>query len=181
CSLGFVSGCASLVEALRAGLKEAGYVDGTNVIIEFRWVDSTDDLPRIAAELVAMNVDVIFAPASPYVEPARQATLKIPIVFASHADPVGLGHVASLSRPGGNITGVSMLLTELSVKDLELLKEAIPHASRMGVLWNPTTPSHPRALQAVEPAGRKLGVQLVMVAARTIQDFAAAFFQMRQE
>jgi len=116
-SLGSASAYASLVEALRAGLKEAGYVDGTNVIIEFRWVDSTDDLPRFAAELVAMNVDVIFAPASPYVEPARQATLKIPIVFASHADPVGLGHVASLSRPGGNITGVSMLLTELSVKD----------------------------------------------------------------
>jgi putative ABC transport system substrate-binding protein len=128
------------VDALRAGLKEVGYVDGSNVIIEFRWADSPDELPRLVAELAAMNVDVIYASASTYVEPARQATSKIPIVFATHADPVGVGHVKSLSRPGGNITGMSMLLTELSAKKLELLKEAIPHAMRFGVLWNHRIP-----------------------------------------
>jgi putative tryptophan/tyrosine transport system substrate-binding protein len=180
-SLGPPSAIASSVEALRAGLREGGYVDGTNVIIEFSWAGSTAELPRLAAELVTINVDVIFAANSTYVEPARQATSTIPIVFAAHADPIGLGHVASLSRPGGNITGMSMLLTELSVKQLELLKEAIPHARRIGVLWNPTTPSHPLALNAVETAGRKLDVRLVMVSARTIQDFARAFIQMKQE
>jgi putative ABC transport system substrate-binding protein len=93
-----------------------------------------------------MNVDVIFAPASTQVEPARRATNTIPIVFAQHADPVGLGDVASLSRPGGNITGMSMLLTEISVKELEILRETLPSAVRIGVLWNPTTPSHPTAI-----------------------------------
>ena len=179
--LGPTSAAACFVEALRAGLREGGYIDGTNVIIECKWADSTAELPRLAAELVRMNVDVIFAAASTHVEPARQATSTIPIVFAVHADPVGLGHVASLSRPGGNITGVSMLMTELSVKELELLKEAIPHATRIGVLWNPTTPSHSPARQAAEAAGKKLGVQLIMVAARMVEDFAGAFSEMSRE
>jgi putative ABC transport system substrate-binding protein len=175
------SAVASFVEALRAGLSEVGYVDGSNVIIEFRWADSPGELPRFAAEFVTMNVDVIFASVSTYVEPARLATSKIPIEFAAHADPVGLGHVASLSRPGGNITGLSMLLTELSVKELELLKETISHATRIGILWNPTTPSHSLAIQAIEAAARKLSVQLVMAASRAIDDFASAFFQMKRE
>jgi putative tryptophan/tyrosine transport system substrate-binding protein len=181
--LGPASAVASLgvLEALRVGLSEVGYVEGSNVIVEFRWADSPDELPRFAAELVTMNVDVIFANSSTYVEAARHATSRIPIVFAAHADPVGLGHVASLSRPGGNITGVSMLMTELSVKQLELLNEAIPHARRIGVLWNPTTPSHPVALEAVKAAGGKLGVQLVIVAVQTIDDFASAFSQMKRE
>lgn len=180
-SLGPSSAYADFIEALRAGLREVGYVDGSNAIIEFRWTNDPAQLPRLAAELVSMNVDVIFANSSTYVEPAKQATSKIPIVFAAHADPVGVGHVASLSRPGGNITGVSMLMTELSVKELELLKEAIPRATRIGVLWNPTTPSHLPARRAVGAAGKKLGVQLIMVAARTVEDFAGAFSEMSQE
>jgi putative tryptophan/tyrosine transport system substrate-binding protein len=179
--LGTASTYASLVEALRGGLSEVGYVDGSNVIIEFRWADSPDELPRLAVEFVTMNVDVIFAGASTHVEAARQATSKIPIVFAAHADPVGLGHVASLSRPGGNITGLSMLMTELSVKELELLKEVIPRARRIGVLWNPTTLSHSPARQTVEAAGKKLGLQLIMVAAGTVEDFAGAFSEMSRE
>ena len=170
-----------MIEALRAGLHEAGYVDGKNVIIEFRWADSTDQLPALAAELVRMNVDVIFAGSSTYVEPARQATSKIPIVFAAHADPVGVGHVATLSRPGGNITGLSMLMTDLAVKELELLKETLPQATRFGVLWNPTTPSHTPALRAVKTAGEKLGVQLFAVPARTVEDFSAALTEMTRE
>jgi putative ABC transport system substrate-binding protein len=99
------------VEALRSGLRQLGYVEGKNIVIEFRWAETVDQLRELAAELVHMNVEIIFATSSTEVEAARQATKAIPIVFATHADPVGVGHVASLARPGGNITGLSMLLT----------------------------------------------------------------------
>ena len=176
-----VSNFASRVQALREGLQALGYVEGKSFVIEFRWAESTQHLRNLAAELVAMNVDVIFAQASTFVEPARHATKTIPIVFASHADPVGTGHVISLARPGGNITGLSVLLTELAAKELELLKEALPHATRIGVLWNPTTPSHPSALQAVEGAAKKLGVQLRLVPTPTIEAFDEAFATMSRE
>jgi hypothetical protein len=165
---------ASRVDALRAGLRDFGHVEGQNIIIEFRWAERVDQFPELAAELVRMNVGVIFATSSTEVEPARQATKTIPIVFATHADPVGIGHVASLARPGGNITGLTMLLTDLAAKELEILKEAVPHVRRIGILWNPTTPSHPPALQAVKTAGEKLGVQLVMVPVRTVEDLDGA-------
>ena len=119
---------ADRVEAMRAGLRQLGYVEGKNIVIEFRWAETVDQLPELATELVRMNVDVIFAPSSTEVEAARQATKAIPIVFATHADPVGIGHVASLPRPGGNITGLSMLMTDLAAKELEILKEAVPQA-----------------------------------------------------
>ena len=96
------------------GLRDLGYVEGKNIAIEFRWAESAEQLPDLATDLVRRNVDVIFAISSTMVEPARQATSTIPIVFATHADPVGIGHVASLGQPGGNITGLSMLLTELA-------------------------------------------------------------------
>jgi putative ABC transport system substrate-binding protein len=181
--LGFgpASNWTSEVEALRKGLRDLGYVEGKNTIIEFRWAERADQTLDLATELVSMNVDVIFAPASTQVQPARKATSTIPIVFAQHADPVGLGDVASLSRPGGNITGLSMLLTELSVKELEILNETLPHATRIGVLWNPTTPSHPTAINAVKAASEKLGVQLVIVPAGGIADFEGAFSTMTRE
>jgi putative tryptophan/tyrosine transport system substrate-binding protein len=166
------------VEALWAGLRELGYVEGKNITIEYRWAESVDQLPQFAAELVHLNVDLIFAVSSTYVEPARQATKTIPIVFAVHADPVGIGHVASLARPGGNITGLTMLLTDLSAKELQLLKEVLPDARRIGVVWNPTTPSHPPALRAVEAASAKLGVALQMVPLTTVKDFDRAFATM---
>jgi putative tryptophan/tyrosine transport system substrate-binding protein len=103
---------AGRVEALRTGLRDLGYVEGKNIAIEFRWAKTVDQLPELAAEVVRMNVDLIFAPSSTQVEAARQATKTIPIVFANHADPVGVGHVASLAQPGGNITGLSVLLTD---------------------------------------------------------------------
>jgi len=162
-------------------LRDLGYIEGKNIVIEFRWADTVEQMPKHAAELVGMNVDVIFASSSTQVAPAREATKVIPIVFAAHADPVGVGDVESLARPGGNITGLSMLMTELSVKELELLKEAIPHATRIGVLWNPTTPSHSPARQAVETAGKKLGVQLIMVPVGTVEDLAGAFSEMSRE
>jgi ABC-type uncharacterized transport system substrate-binding protein len=125
---------ATRVEALRTGLRGLGYVEGKNIVIEFRWAERVDRLPDLVAELVRMNVDVIFAPSSTEVEPARQATKTIPIVFATHADPVGIGHVASLPRPDGNITGLAMLLTDLAAKELEILKEAVPQGARLAEL-----------------------------------------------
>jgi putative ABC transport system substrate-binding protein len=137
--LGFGSAAnwANRVEALRGGLRDLGYVDGKNIVIEFRWTETIEQLPELATELARMNVDVIFAPSSTEVEVARQVTNAIPIVFATHADPVGLGHVASLSRPGGNITGLSGLGADLAVKALEILKEAVPNATRYAVFWTP--------------------------------------------
>jgi putative tryptophan/tyrosine transport system substrate-binding protein len=181
--LGFgpASSWTSQVDALRSGLRDLGYIEGKNIVIEFRWAERADQTFDLATQLVRMNVDVIFAPASTQVEPARRATNSIPIVFAQHADPVGLGDVASLSRPGGNITGLSMLLTELSVKELEILRETLPNAVRIGVLWNPTTPSHPTATKALEAASEKLGVQLVLVPAGTVSEIQEAFSTMSRE
>jgi putative ABC transport system substrate-binding protein len=172
---------AGRIEALRVGLRQLGYVEGKNIVIEFQFAETADQLPELAAELVRMNADVIFAMSSTEVEPAQQATKTIPIVFALHADPVGLGHVASLARPGGNITGLTIILTDLVAKQLEILKEAVPQATRIGVLFSPTAPSHRPAVQAVETAGATLGVQLVMVPVRTIEDFEGAFSTMSRE
>ena len=115
------------------------------------------------------------------VEPARKATSTIPIVFATHADPVGIGHVVSLARPGGNITGLSMLLTDLVPKELVILTEVVPHAKRIAVLSNPTTPSVSPAMKAVDAAGQLLGLQLVKVPAQATEDFVGAFGVMARE
>jgi putative ABC transport system substrate-binding protein len=178
---GPASANAGRVEALRAGLRELGYVEGKTIVIEFGWAETVDQLYERAAELVRINVDVIFAMSSTETNAVRQATKTIPIVFAAHADPVGLGHVASLPRPGGNITGLTVLQTDLTAKALELFKEALPQATRFGVLWSPTAPSHRPTLQAAEAAGTKLGVQLHMLAVRTAEDFEGAFAIMARE
>jgi putative tryptophan/tyrosine transport system substrate-binding protein len=168
------SAFATRIEALWAGLHQLGYVEGKNLVIEYQWADTVDQLPELAALMVRTKVDLIFAPVSTFVEPARQATKTIPIVFASHADPVGLGHVQSLAHPGGNITGFSMLLTEMAAKELEILHEALPGAARIGVLWNPTTPSHELALQSIHAAAESLRVELYPVPTRQVDDFDAA-------
>src|SRR5215470_12355054 len=163
---GAASTWSNRVKALRGGLRDLGYAEGKNIVIEFRWTETTEQLRELATDLVRMNVDLIFAMSSTEVEAARQVTNTIPIVFATHADPVGLGHVASLARPGGNITGLTTILTDLVAKELEVLKEAVPQATRIGVLFSPTAPSHRPAVQAVRIAGEALGVQLVMVPTR---------------
>jgi putative tryptophan/tyrosine transport system substrate-binding protein len=129
-------------------------------VIEFRATETIEQLPRLATELVRMNIDLIFAPSSTETEVARQATNAIPIVFATHADPVGLGHVASLAHPGGNITGLSGLGADLAVKALEILKEAVPHATRFAVFLTPSAPWHRSFMQAAKDGGAKLGVQV---------------------
>jgi putative tryptophan/tyrosine transport system substrate-binding protein len=181
--LGFgpASGWTSQVEALRSGLRDLGYVEGKDIVIEFRWAERVDQTFELATQLVQMKVDVIFAPASTQVEPARRATDTIPIVFAQHADPVGIGDVKSLSRPGGNITGLSMLLTELSVKELEILQETLSKPARIGVVWNPTTPSHPTAVKAVEAAAGKLGIELVIAPAGIASEIQDAFSTMSRQ
>ena len=179
--LGPASALSSRVEALRAGLRDLGWVEGKNLVFEFRWADNVDQLPSLAADLVRMKVDVIFATSSTLVEAARQTTKTIPIVFATHADPIGSGHVASLPRPGGNITGLSELTTEIDAKALEILKEVVPQSTRIGVLWNPTTPSQVPGLQSVKAAGERLRLALSIVSTATEEDFDAAFASMARE
>jgi putative tryptophan/tyrosine transport system substrate-binding protein len=169
------------IEALWAGLHQLGYVEGKNLVVDYEWAETVDQLPERAAVLVRNKVDLIFAPASTFVEPARRATSTIPIIFASHADPVGVGHAQSLAHPGGNITGFSMLLTELAAKELEILHEAIPAAAEIGVLWNPTTPSHDIALRSVQAAAESLAVRLHPVPTRQIEDFDAALTALTAE
>jgi putative ABC transport system substrate-binding protein len=169
------------VDALRTGLRDMGYVEGKNVVLDFRWANGVGELSRLANDLVRENVDIIVAPASTQVEPAREATKTIPIVFTQHADPVGTGHVASLAHPGGNITGVSMVLTELAAKGLEILKQALPNGARFGILWNPTTPSHVKVVDEIGVASKALGVQLIMTPVRTVEDFDPAFSTMVRE
>jgi putative tryptophan/tyrosine transport system substrate-binding protein len=147
---GTAAGDAPRVEAMRTGLRELGYVEGKNILIEFRFAERIELLHELAAELARSGVDIIFATSSTEAEPARQVTKTIPIVFATHSDPVGLGHVASLARPGGNMTGLADVQPDLAGKRLAIFKEALPHATRFGVLWSATAPSHRPVLQAVE-------------------------------
>jgi putative ABC transport system substrate-binding protein len=172
---------ATRVEALRGGLRDLGYVEGKNLVIEFRWSRTVEQMREAAAELARMKVDVIFASSSTEVEPARRATNTIPIVFAVHADPVGVGHVSSLARPGGNMTGLAMLQTGLTEKRLELLKAAVPQATRFGVLWDRTAPSYRPFLEAAEGARGKLGVQLRTVGISTVTDYDGAFATMAHD
>jgi putative ABC transport system substrate-binding protein len=181
--LGFGTPAAATtrVEALRAGLRDLGYVEGKNLVIEFRWSRTVEQMHDAAAELARLKVDVIFASSSTEVEPARRATNTIPIVFATHADPVGLGHVASLARPGGNITGLAVMQPDITAKRLEILKETVPQATRFGVLWDRTAPSYRPFLQAAEAARGKLGVQLRTVGVSTVADYDGAFAMMTKD
>jgi putative ABC transport system substrate-binding protein len=180
-SLAPASAWTGPVDALRGGLKDLGYIEGQNIDFEFRWAANVGEMRKLADELASIRVNLIIAPASTQVEPARQATMTIPIVFTQHADPVGVGHVTSLAHPGGNITGVSMLLTELAVKALEILKETVPGAHRIGILWNPTTPSHIRVVDALKAGAERLAVELLMTPVSSVQDFEGVFSTLARE
>jgi putative ABC transport system substrate-binding protein len=171
-----------LPEAFRQGLRDLGYVEGRNVVIEYRSAEGKPErLPALAAELVALKVDVIVAPGTPQALAARQATRTLPIVFATAADPVGSGLVTSLARPGGNVTGLSILAPELVGKRLELLTQAVPGVSRVAVLWQPgghDERTDKDILKEAEVAARALGVRLQFVEARGPADFDRAFSDM---
>ena len=170
------------IESFRQGLRELGYVEGQNIAIEYRFAEGRPELlPALTAELVRLKVDVIVTGGPPAPEAAKQATGTIPIVFAVAADPVAVGLVASLARPGGNITGLASISGEVVGKQLELLKEVAPKVSRVAVLRNPSNDTHPHTLRQAEGAARALGVQLHIVQARTPPEIDAAFAAMRSQ
>ncbi|MFO1315620.1 MAG: ABC transporter substrate-binding protein [Burkholderiales bacterium] len=178
------SAWAPRVDALRAGLRDLGYVDGRNIVIEFRFAQGQyDRLPELAAELVRLKVDVIVTHSVPGTLAAKQATATnpIPVVMTNVGDALGSGIVASLARPGGNITGDTFFVTELVVKRLEVLKDAFPRVRRVAVLVNPDNAGTAGPLQAMEVAARDLNVTLPKFHARGAADLDGAFAAMARE
>src|SRR5215467_5575354 len=164
------------VETFRQGLRELGYVEGQNFVIERRYTEGKPDRERtLAAELVRLKVDVIVTRGSISTRAAKEATATIPIVMAQDSDPVGNGFVASLARPGGNITGLSNFAPELSGKRLELLKEVVPRLARIAVLGASTNPGNAQSLRETERAGAGLGVQIQYFDAQSPKDLEGAF------
>ena len=171
---------ARLWGAFIQGLRDLGYVEGQNITIELRSSEGKyERLPDLAAELVRLKVDVIVVPADQNALAAEHVTRAIPIVMIGN--PVGSGLVASLARPGGNITGLSVLAPEIVGKQLELLKELIPRVSSVTILWNPTNPGHSRALEEARIAARSLGIKLQISGARGPDEFEGAFAAMTRE
>ena len=180
--IGFLSGAspqsyAHVVAAFRQGLKEVGYVEAQNIAIEYRWAQNeTDRLPALAAELVRRQVAVIATTGTPSAFAAKAATATIPIVFEIGFDPVTVGLVAGLNRPGGNLTGVTNLGVEVGAKQLELLHELVPTATTIALLVNPTNSALAEALlRDAQPAAGKLGLQLHVLHASAERDFDTVF------
>ena len=184
--LGFLSGgapgpFASYVAAFRQGLNETGHIEGQNLTIEYRWAEGRyDRLPALAADLVDRKVDVIAAGGGDASHAAKEATKTIPIVFVTGADPVAAGLVASLARPGGNLTGVSLLVLELNPKRLELLREVVPQAGTIALLVNPSNANSERVMRDVRDAARANGVQLHILKASTESEIDDAFASLLQ-
>jgi putative ABC transport system substrate-binding protein len=184
--IGFLSGAspapwANFVHAFRQGLKEGGYVEGQNVAIEFRWAQGQyDRLPAMAAELVSKRVAVIVSTAgAATVLAARKATSTIPIVFSGGGDPVKMGLVASLNRPGGNVTGVVVLTSFMDAKRLGLLREMVPSATLIGVLVNPRNPFTQDQLEGIREGARSVGQNITVVEASTDAEIETAFGSLR--
>ena len=168
--------------ALQDGLRQLGYVEGKNIAIEWRRVYArAERFPELAAELVRLKVDVIVATNNPAVAAAQKATKTIPIVMVLVTDPVRLGFVASLARPAGNITGLTIQSPELAGKRLELLKEVVPKLTRVAVLWDPTEPGRRELLKETEVAAPRLGLQLQTSEARSPGEIGGAFTAMTKE
>jgi putative ABC transport system substrate-binding protein len=171
-----LSAASARIEAFRQGLRELGYVEGKNIVIEWRSAEGKfDRLPALAAELVRLKVDVIVTAGPIPTRAAKEATNTIPIVMTNDPDPVGTGFVASLARPGGNITGLSTLAPELSGKRLELLKEIVPNLSRVAVLGTSTVPGNAQSLREVDLAAKAFGVKLQYLDVLDPKDIETAF------
>jgi putative ABC transport system substrate-binding protein len=171
-----------MLRAFRDGLRGRGYVEGQNLSINVRWPQgSFDQDPSVVTELVNSNVDVIVTWATPATIAARRATSTIPIVMVGVGDPVGSGFIASLARPGGNVTGLSNIAVDLSAKLMELFAELVPSMKRVGVVHNPNNPGVPMALRETEDAIRKLNMQVQVVNAQASDEFDRAFAQLSAE
>jgi putative ABC transport system substrate-binding protein len=171
------------VEALRAGLRELGYIEGTNLVLEYRWAEANyERLPALVAELIRSNIDVIVTHGTPAALAAKQATTSIPIVVGIIGDPVASGVVGSVARPGGNITGLSFFSPELDAKRIELLKEAMPQLTRVATLFNPDNPvySGPKG-DASEQMARSLDLHLQRFGVRATNALEGAFENMQQQ
>ena len=163
-------------QAFRQGLHDAGYAEGRDVVIE--WRSANGDyarVPELVADLVQRKVDVIVVDTTVATQALKRATSTIPIVMTVVADPVGSGLVASLARPGGNVTGVSLMFTDISAKRLQLLKEAVPQATRVVVLWNPATPWHPKVVEDLKAVSPSLAMQLTFVSVQRPEEIGPAF------
>jgi putative ABC transport system substrate-binding protein len=173
---------AHLLEAFKQGLHEHGYVEGQNVILELRFGEGkAEEFPILAAELVRLKVDVIVALTNPVIDAVRQATQTIPIIMPAASDPVGAGFVASLARPGGNITGLTGYSPELNGKRLEILKEAFPKLSRVALLLSPNFPGSTLDLKETESAARALGLRMQPLEVRDDSDIDRSFKAMIKE
>jgi putative tryptophan/tyrosine transport system substrate-binding protein len=186
--LGFLASGTStasvgMVEAFRDGMSELGWVEGRNVVIDYRFAEGRNErLPDLAAELVQKKVDLIVAANSPTAVAARNATRTIPIVMTSVSDPVGFGLVDSLARPGGNVTGVTYSAgLDIFGKQLQLLTEVVPTAKRVAVLWNPSNPGHAAVVSNVKAAAQTLGLSAQFLEARTTDEFDGAFAAMAMQ
>lgn len=175
-----LSSITARTDALRRGLRDLGYVEGQNVVIDWRAADDQwDRLPGLAAELVALKVSVIVTAEGPAAQAAHRTTRTIPIVMAQAGDPVAMGLVASLAHPGGNITGLTPVSAELPGKQVQLIKEIVPRLSRLAVLSNPLNPLSPFALKQVADTARALKLQILPEEATESKDLEAAFASMR--
>ena len=169
-------------DAFVQGMRELGYVEGTNFIIEARFADGkAERLPALAAELVRLKVDVIVATGTAVYRALQHATTTIPVVITLTFDPVGDGWAASLARPGGNFTGLSLSAVDLGPKLLELLKAAVPKLSRVAVLLQPENPAHPQRVIRIMSAAQKVGIQVVLAEAGTVQEIEREFAMMTKE
>ena len=178
---GSLNPSSPFMDAFRQGLSEAGYVEGQNLAIEYRWAEGHyDRLPALAADLVDRKVDLIMASSPPSALAAKSATSTIPIVFRSGADPVGDGLIASLAHPGGNLTGVSFIADELTAKRLALLSELVPRAGVIALLMNPNNATAERVIRDVQEAARTNGLQLHVLKASSEREIDSAFASLVQ-
>jgi ABC-type uncharacterized transport system substrate-binding protein len=185
--IGFISSASASAmaardEAFRQGLRALGYVVGESITIEYRWADGKNErLPGFAAELVNLKLDIIVTHGVVATRAVKQATATTPIVIAAADDPIATGLVSSLARPGGNITGLTVITPDLTEKRLELLKDILPGRTRVAVLWNPGNPISEPEFGKAEAAARSLGLQLQSLSVRDPREFASAFSSMKTE
>jgi putative ABC transport system substrate-binding protein len=186
--IGFISSMspvayAHLYSAFQQGLGDLGYVDGQNVIIKARWAEgNTERLPELAAELVGEKVDIIVSTGGTLTALAtKAATTHIPVVFTAGGDLIRVGLISSLARPGGNLTGLNLLTTELGIKRLELLKESFPKIRRVAILGNPTNPNHAMQVNETQAAAKQLGLQVQVLEARNLNEVETAFSKLSEK